>query len=103
MSYQFNVNKKLKDRVLIENVCLNKKYRGFNIFTKIFNWFLIQVKIIYKNYNKKFEGYHLTIWKESPFNLDNKIYKLYQKFNFKYFETEFYSKKRTYIHMIKND
>lgn len=102
LSYQFK-NK----RVLIENVCIKKEYRGKGIFKVIFNWFLENTNILYKQLNihlkeLEYEGFMLTVWKESPFNKNNEIVEIYKKFGFVCSGTEDYSDKRTYIHMKKN-
>ena len=93
LSYRY-----LDNYVFIENVCVNKKYRGMGIFKFVFKWFLEKAKSLYSN----ILGFKLTVWKESPFNKNNEIVEIYKKFGFVYTKNEKYSSKRTYIHMIKN-
>lgn len=102
LSYQF-----VNSKILIQNVCMTKKYRGVGFFKIIFNWFLREINVIYsslkdKNYIQNFNGFSLTVWKESPFNINNQIVEIYKKFGFVFDKNENYSDKRTYIHMIKN-
>lgn len=95
LSYRY-----IDNHVFIENVCINKEYRGIGIFKVMFNWFLEKTKDLYQGLN--FQGFKLTVWKESPFNKNNEIVEIYQKFGFKVDDEENYSSKRTYIHMNKN-
>lgn len=108
LSYQYVRNSKFSNRVLIENICLKKDYRGKGLFSPIFNWFLKETYNIYNLLTKfvdnfKFDGYHLTVWNESPYNKNNEIVDLYKKYGFYYVNTQNYSDKRTYIHMLKSN
>lgn len=95
LSYRY-----IDNHVFIENVCINKAYRGIGVFKVIFNWFLEKTNNLYQGLN--FQGFKLTVWKESPFNKKNEIVEIYKKFGFKFLNEEKYSSKRTYIHMNKN-
>lgn len=102
LSYQLKNN-----YILLENICISKEFRGKGIFKRVFTWFLKEVENIYFYQNKIYPdlniiGFKLSVWKESPFNKNNKIVELYNKFGFVYSSTEKYSEKRTYIHMYKN-
>jgi hypothetical protein len=73
----------INDLFLIENVCFSETIRGKGYFKVVFNWFL--KKISETNIKNKIGLY---IWKDSPFNKDRKIEKLYEKYLFKYKETK---------------
>lgn len=76
-------NNSINDLFLIENVCFSETIRGKGYFKVVFNWFL--KKISETNIKNKIGLY---IWKDSPFNKDRKIEKLYEKYLFKYKETK---------------
>ena len=82
---------------------MKKEYRGKKIFTPVFQWVLNEILKIYdKLKDLHFKGFHLTVWKESPFNKNNQIVELYKRYGFNYHNTQIYSEKRTYIHMLKD-
>ena len=72
-------NLKVYYDILIESVCFSESIRGKGYFSKVFEWFIQKIKIIEKT-NK----IGLYLWKENPFNKDNKIEKIYNKFSFKF-------------------